>query len=65
MRLRKRTLCKVRQQRSLSLTDLAHKSTIARSTIHRIEKGQSPHPQTRRLLAQALMISVQSIDWPE
>ena len=53
---------RLREQQSLSLTDLAQKSGVNRITIHRIENGkQKPMPRTIRKLAEALQVSVEEL----
>ena len=53
-------LKRLRQQRVLSLTDLARLSGVNRITINRIENGkQKPLPRTIRKLAEALQVDVQ------
>lgn len=55
-------LKKLREQRVLSLTDLAQKSGVNRITIHRIENGkQKAMPRTLRKLAEALQVSVEEL----
>lgn len=55
-------LKKLREQRALSLTDLAQKSGVNRITIHRIESGkQRPMPRTIRKLAEALNVNVEEL----
>jgi len=52
----------LREQRALSLTDLAQKSGVNRITIHRIENGkQKPMPRTIRKLAEALQVNVEEL----
>lgn len=53
---------RLREQRALSLTDLAQKSGVNRITIHRIENGkQKPMPRTVRKLAEALQVKVEEL----
>jgi len=53
-------LKRLRQQRVLSLTDLARLSGVNRITINRIENGkQKPLPRTIRKLAEALQVDVE------
>ena len=55
-------LKKLREQRVLSLTDLAQKSGVNRITIHRIENGkQKPMPRTIRKLAEALRVEIKEL----
>ena len=55
-------LKKLREQRVLSLTDLAQKSGVNRITIHRIENGkQKAMPRTLRKLAEALQVGVEEL----
>jgi len=52
----------LREQRALSLTDLAHISGVNRITVHRIETGkQKPMPRTIRKLADALQVEVSEL----
>jgi len=52
----------LREQRVLSLTDLAHLAGVNRITIHRIENGkQKAMPRTLRKLAEALQVSVEEL----
>lgn len=45
----------IRERQSLSLTDLAARSDVAKGTIYRLEHGApKPHPVTVRKLAAAL-----------
>ena len=56
-------LKKLRQQRALSLTDLAQISGINRVTINRIENGkQEPRGRTLRKLAEALKVKVEELN---
>jgi transcriptional regulator with XRE-family HTH domain len=55
-------LKRLREQRALSLTDLAQISGVNRITIHRIENGkQKPMPRTIRKLAEALQVEVEEL----
>ncbi|MFW6105687.1 MAG: helix-turn-helix transcriptional regulator [Chloroflexota bacterium] len=55
-------LKRLRQQRVLSLTDLARLSGVNRITINRIENGkQKPLPRTIRKLAEALQVEVEDL----
>ena len=59
-------LKRLREQRALSLTDLAQKSGVNRITIHRIENGkQKPMPRTIRKLAEALRVKVEELSTPK
>ena len=52
----------LREQRVLSLTDLAQLAGVNRVTIHRIESGkQKAMPRTLRKLAEALQVSVEEL----
>lgn len=52
----------LREQRALSLTDLARLSGVNRITIHRIEVGkQKPLPRTIRKLAEAFQVRVEEL----
>jgi transcriptional regulator with XRE-family HTH domain len=52
----------LREQRALSLTDLAQIAGVNRVTINRIENGkQKPMPRTIRKLAEALRVSVEEL----
>ena len=53
---------KLREQRALSLTDLAQIAGLNRVTINRIENGkQKPMPRTIRKLAEALQVKVEEL----
>ena len=55
-------LRRLREQRALSLTDLAEKAKLTRVTINRIEnRKQKPMPRTIRKLAKALMVTVEEL----
>jgi len=55
-------LKKLREQRVLSLTDLAQIAGVNRVTINRIKNGkQKPMPRTLRKLAEALQVSVEEL----
>jgi len=55
-------LKRLREQRVLSLTDLAQLSGVNRITINRIENGkQKPLPRTVHKLATALRVSVEEL----
>ena len=55
-------LKKLREQRVLSLTDLAQMAGVNRVTINRIENGkQKAMPRTLRKLAEALQVSVEEL----
>lgn len=55
-------LKKLREQRVLSLTDLAQIAGVNRVTINRIENGkQKAMPRTLRKLAEALQVSVEEL----
>ncbi len=55
-------LKRLREQRVLSLTDLAQIAGVNRVTINRIENGkQKPMPRTLRKLAEALQVSVEEL----
>lgn len=55
-------LKKLREQRVLSLSDLAQISGVNRITINRIENGkQKPMPRTIRRLAEALEVEVEEL----
>ncbi len=55
-------LKRLREQRVLSLTDLAQITGVNRVTINRIENGkQKPMPRTIRKLAEALRVSVEEL----
>lgn len=58
------TLAELREQRALSLSELAELSGVPPATIHGVERGHVPHPRTRRLLAKALGLAPNEIDWP-
>lgn len=58
------TLGQLREERALSLTELAELSGVPAGTIHGVERGHVPHPKTRRLLAKALGMAPTAIDWP-
>ena len=56
-------LKRLREQRALSLTDLAQISGVNRITIHRVENGkQKPMPRTVRKLAEALQVEVEKLN---
>jgi transcriptional regulator with XRE-family HTH domain len=53
---------KLREQRALSLSDLAQITGLSRVTINRIENGkQKPMPRTIRKLANALGVTVEEL----
>ena len=53
---------RLREQRALSLTDLAQATGLSRVTINRIENGkQRPMPRTTRKLADALGVKVEEL----
>ena len=53
---------KLREQRALSLSDLALITGLSRVTINRIENGkQRPMPRTIRKLAKALGVTVEAL----
>lgn len=53
---------KIREQRALSLSDLAEVTGLSRVTINRIENGkQRPMPRTIRKLAKALGVTVEEL----
>jgi len=53
---------KLREQRALSLSDLAQITGLSRVTINRIENGkQRPMPRTIRKLANALGVTVEEL----
>lgn len=55
-------LKRLREQRVLSLTDLARIAGVNRVTINRIENGrQKPMPRTIRKLAEALEVKVEEL----
>ncbi len=55
-------LRRLREQRVLSLTDLAQLAGVNRVTINRIENGkQKAMPRTLRKLAEALQVSVEEL----
>lgn len=55
-------LKKLREQRVLSLTDLAQIAGVNRVTINRIENGkQKAMPRTIRKLAEALRVEVEEL----
>ena len=55
-------LRRLREQRVLSLTDLAQIAGVNRVTINRIENGkQKAMPRTLRKLAEALQVSVEEL----
>lgn len=55
-------LKRLRDQRALSLTDLAQITGLSRVTINRIENGkQKPMPRTTRKLAEALGVRVEEL----
>ncbi len=55
-------LKKLREQRVLSLTDLAQIAGVNRVTINRIENGkQKAMPRTLRKLAEALQVRVEEL----
>jgi transcriptional regulator with XRE-family HTH domain len=55
-------LKRLREQRVLSLTDLAQISGVNRITINRIENGkQKAMPRTLRKLAEALQVRVEEL----
>jgi len=55
-------LKRLREQRALSLTDLAQVTGLSRVTINRIENGkQKPMPRTTRKLAEALGVQVEEL----
>ena len=55
-------LKRLREQRVLSLTDLAQLSGVNRITINRIENGkQKALPRTIRRLAEALKVKVEEL----
>jgi len=59
-------LKRLREQRALSLTDLAQISRVNRITIHRIENGkQKPMPRTIRKLAEALHVKIEELSSPK
>ena len=55
-------LRRLREQRALSLSDLASMTKLSRVTINRIENGkQRPRPRTIRMLAEALSVPVEEL----
>ncbi len=53
---------KLREQRALSLSDVAQITGLSRVTINRIENGkQRPMPRTIRKLANALGVTVEEL----
>lgn len=55
-------LRRLREQRVLSLTDLAQIAGVNRVTINRIENGkEKPMPRTIRKLAEALRVKVEEL----
>ena len=53
---------RLREQRALSLSDLAQMTGLSRVTINRIENGkQRPMPRTIRKLAEALSVTVEEL----
>ena len=53
---------RLREQRALSLTDLAQRTGLSRVTINRIENGkQKPMPRTTHKLAEALGVRVEDL----
>jgi len=53
---------KLREQRALSLSDVAEITGLSRVTINRIENGkQRPMPRTIRKLANALGVNVEEL----
>lgn len=55
-------LKRLREQRVLSLTDLAQIAGVNRVTINRIENGkQKAMPRTLRKLAEALQVNVEEL----
>ncbi|MCX6012286.1 MAG: helix-turn-helix domain-containing protein [Chloroflexi bacterium] len=53
---------KLREQRALSLSDVAQITGLSRVTINRIENGkQKPMPRTIRKLANALGVNVEEL----
>jgi len=55
-------LKRLREQRVLSLTDLARISGVNRITINRVENGkQKPMPRTIRKLAEALGVKAEEL----
>jgi transcriptional regulator with XRE-family HTH domain len=55
-------LKRLRQQRALSLSDLASMTKLSRVTINRIENGkQRPRPRTIRRLAEVLGVPVEEL----
>ena len=55
-------LKRLREQRALSLSDLARMAKLSRVTINRIENSkQKPMPKTIRKLAQALRVRVEDL----
>ena len=53
---------KLREQRALSLSDVAQITGLSRVTINRIENGkQRPMPRTIRKLANALGVNVEEL----
>lgn len=58
-------LAKLREEKALTLTQLAEMSGVDRNTINQIELGhQKPRPSTTRKLARALDISVEELERP-
>lgn len=59
------TLRRLREDRALSLQDLADRSGVAKATIVALEAGRRPaRPATRRKLAEALRVQPNEIVWP-
>jgi len=55
-------LRRLREQRALSLSDLAQIAKVSRVTINRIENArQRPMPRTIRRLAEALQVKVEDL----
>jgi len=60
------TVQECRRRRYLSQRELAQAAGISPSAVAQIETGHhSPHPRTRRKIAEALGISPDDIEWPE
>lgn len=59
------TLREAREAKVLSQGELAKSAGVAKSTVIDIEAGRAtPHPRTRRKLAEALGLPALEIAWP-
>jgi transcriptional regulator with XRE-family HTH domain len=59
------TLREIREDKYLSVGELAEKAGVAKTTVIDIERGRrQPIKRTARRLAEALGMSPHAIDWP-